>query len=189
MALITDLGVDGNGIFHPKLKHKWRVNFQGIAGDPQPLRVQAVTADRPKVRFDEVVLDRYNSKAYVAGKHEYEPVNISFEADIGGQVEQTVQQQLEIQQKLIGNGAAPRLPSAIAGSVYKFAVKLESLDGDDLVLESWLLEGAWFSNVDWGDLDYSTSDALRITATIRFDNARQLITGVTKNATGGAGSQ
>lgn len=188
MALISDLGVDGNGIFQPKLKHKWRVNFQGLAGDPQPLRVQAVTLDRPKLQFEEVVLDRYNSKAYVAGKHIFEPINITLEDDVGGLVAQTIQSQLELQQQIIGNNAAPRLPSAIGGSVYKFAVKMEMLDGDDIPLECWVVEGAFLQNVDWGDLDYATSEAIRITLTVRFDQARQLVTGVRTNATGGAGA-
>lgn len=188
MALISDLGVDGNGIFQPLLKHKWRVNFQGLAGDSQPLRVQAVTLDRPKLQYEEVVLDRYNSKAYVAGKSVFEPINITLEADIGGLVATTIQAQQELTQRITGAGAAPRLPSALAGATYKFAVKMEMLDGDNTPLESWVLEGAWFQNVDWGDLDYATSEAVRITATIRFDHARQLITGIRGNATGGAGS-
>lgn len=188
MALISDLGVDGNGIFQPKLKHKWRISFQGLAGDPQPLRVQAVTADRPKLQFEEVVLDRYNSKAYVAGKYVFEPINITLEDDVGGLVATTIQQQIEIQQQIIGNNAAPRLPSAIGGSVYKFAVKMEMLDGDDLPLEAWAVEGAWLANTDWGDLDYAASEAVRITLQVRFDHARQLVTGIRTNATGGAGS-
>ena len=35
------------------------------------------------------------------------------------------------------------------------------------------MEGCWLQNVDWGDLDYSSSEAVSITLTIRYDHARQ----------------
>lgn len=188
MAQITDLGVDGTGILQPKLKHKWRLDFQGMAGNSETLTLQAVTSDRPKMQFEEVVLDRYNSKAFIAGKHVFEPLVVTVEDDIGGGVAEAIRAQLEIQQQIIGIGAAPRLPSATAGADYKFALKQTMLDGDDTPLEIWVMEGMWISNVDWGELDYAASEAVRITLTLRFDHARDNITGVRGNATGGAGT-
>jgi len=187
MALITDLGVDGNGIAQPKLKNRWRINFLGIAGDPDPLRVQAVTFDRPKLEFAEIVLDRYNSTAYIAGKHSFQPTNVVFEDDVGGTVTKSVQDQINLQQQIIGNFPAPRLPAAIGGAIYKFAVRAEMLDGNDLVLEAWIIEGCYISSVDYENLDYTANEAMKINLVLRFDQARQVITGVRVNATGGAG--
>lgn len=187
MALITDLGVDGNGILQPLLRNRWRVNFLGLAGDPDPLRVQAITCDRPKIEFAEVKLDRYNSTAYVAGKHSFQPMNIVFEADTGGTVHTTVQNQVNLQQSITGNFSAPRLPAAIGGAVYKFAIRQEMLDGDQLVLEAWIIEGCYFANVDYESLDYTANESVKCNCTIRYDQARQLISGVVVKATGGAG--
>ena len=190
MALITDLGVDGGGIAQPRLKHKWAITFQNMAGDEEPLRLNAISADRPKLTFEEVMLDRYNSKAYVAAKHLFEPVNITFEDDLNGGVTAAIQEQLELQQNIIGLNAAPRLPSAAAGQDYKFAVKMDLLDGNQSVVETWVLEGAFIQNVDWGDVDYTTSETIKPTVTFRFDHARQNVNpdNVGGNATGGAGS-
>ena len=189
MALITDMGVRGLGgeILHPQMRHKWRLTFNGIGGliDTQPLTIQAVTCDRPKLSFEEVVLDRYNSKAYVAGKHQFEAVNATFEADISGSVSVLLRAQLELQQRIIGLGSAPRMPSARAGSDYKFSITQEMIDGDNTALETWYLEGVWIQNLDYNDLDYTSSDAVRINATFRYDHARQQITGVSGRATGG----
>jgi hypothetical protein len=64
-------------------------------------------------------------------------------------------------------------------------------------LELWILEGCWFKTVNYDSLDYSSSDAVKITTSIRFDNARQDIIGFTTEsgfpggtgtALGGAGS-
>ena len=190
MALITDLGVDGGGIAQPRLKHKWAVTFQNMAGDSDPLRLNAINASRPKLEFEEVVLDRYNSKAYIAGKHVFQTVDIQFEDDLNGGVTSAIQAQLELQQNLIGLNAAPRLPSAAAGQDYKFAVRMDLLDGNTAIVETWVLEGAYIINTDWTDVDYTTSETIKVTVTFRFDHARQSVNpdGVSGKATGGAGS-
>lgn len=188
MALITDLGVDGNGILQPILKNRWRLNFLGFAGDPDPLRVQAISFDRPKIEFAEIQLDRYNSTGYVAGKHTWQPSTMVFEADTGGLVAKSVQDQVNLQQSIIGNFPAPRLPAAIGGAIYKFAIRAEMLDGNETVLEAWILEGCYFSSIDWDNGDYTAAaETIKYTIVTRFDHARQIITGIRVNATGGAG--
>jgi len=191
MALITDLGVDGGGIAQPRLKHKWAITFQNIgAQDSEPLRLNAIQADRPKLSFEEVVLDRYNSKAYVAGKHAFEVVTITFEDDLNGGVTKALNEQLELQQSIIGLTAAPRLASAAAGQDYKFAVKMDLLDGNTAAVETWILEGTFIQNIDYMDVDYTSSESVKVTVTFRFDHARQSVNpdGVGGKATGGAGS-
>ena len=189
MATLADLGVRGVGgeILQPHLKNKWRLTFNGLGGlvSSNALTIQAITCDRPKQSFESVQLDRYNSRVYIAGKYTFEPITVTFEADVGGEVEYAVRAQQELTERIIGMQSAPRLPAALAGSDYKFSVTQEILDGDDVSLSTFYLEGAWFENVDWGDLDYAASETLKVTCTIRFDHARQEITGVRKLAVGG----
>lgn len=189
MALPLDMGVRGNGgeILHPQLKNKWRITFNGVGGvvDSQALTFQAVTCDRPKLSFEVVTLDRYNSRAYVAGKHQFDPLNITLEADIGGAVSTIIRSQLERQQRIIGMASAPRLPSALSGQDYKFSVTQEILDGDNTALEIFYIEGAWLENVDYTDLDYAASETVKIQLTLRYDHARQEILGKPGRATGG----
>lgn len=193
MALITDMGVDGVGgeVLQPMLKNRFRLRFIGLGGsrDAHALTIQAITAARPKLSFQEVVMDRYNSKVYVAGKHSFETTTVVFESDTGGKVVENVKRQLEDQQHIIGMTARHRLAAAPAGSQYKFALAIEQLDGDSIVYETWYLEGCWLQTVDWGDLDYGASETIKITLTIRYDHAREDITGVDHLAIGGtAGS-
>lgn len=189
MALLTDFGVRGNGgeILHPQMKNKWRITFHGIGGviDTTALTFQAITCDRPKLSFEKVTLDRYNSRAYIAGKHQFDPINITFESDIGGQVSALVRAQLERQQRIIGLASAPRLASARSGQNYKFAITQEILDGDNTPLETWYIEGAWIENADFTDLDYAASESLKIQLAISYDHARMGITGESGRAVGG----
>lgn len=186
MAVLKDMGINGNGdeILQPMLKNRFRVEFRGI-GDSEFLTLQAITVDRPKLSFEEVVLDRYNSRAYIAGKHTFETINVVFEADIGGGVLRALQDQLEFQQKLIGMDSRTLMPASRSGGRYKFSTIIEQLDGDTTVFETWYLDGCFLQNVDWGDLDYSASETLKVTATIRFDHARQDITGIKESAVTG----
>ena len=187
MALETDIGVDGGGILQPILKNRWKVYFLGIAGDPDPLHVQCVSTDRPKIEFAEIELDRYNSRSYVAGKYTFQPLNMVFQVDVGGTLNKTIQQQIDLQQSIIGNFPAAALPAAIGGAIYKFAIRQDWLDGNNTVLESWIYEGCWIQNTDWSNGDYTVNEAVTTTCIIRYDIARQIITGVATNATGGSG--
>lgn len=178
MAILTDMGVNGTGteILQPYLKNRFRVEFLGLESN-EYLTMQVVTADRPKLSFEEVTLDRYNSRAYIAGKHTFETINVTFECDVGGKVMEAIQSQLEHQQRLIGMGSAPLMPANRAGGRYKFTTNIKQLDGGSTIYELWMLEGCWFQNVDWGDLDYAASETVKAVATIRYDHARQLVTG------------
>ena len=183
MAVLGDMGIAGQGdeILQPMLKNRFRVEFNGL-GNAEYLTLQVVTADRPKIEFEEVTLDRYNSRAYIAGKHSFETVNIVFESDIGGGVLAAIQDQLEHQQRLIGMDSKRLMPTARSGGRYKFRTKIIQLDGDSVPLETWFLEGCFLKNVDWGDLDYTASEPVKVTATIRYDLARQQITGIKESA-------
>lgn len=193
MATINDIGIPGigTGILQPKLKNLWRVTFANLGGgaDAQPLSLQAVTVTRPTLTFDEVELNRYNSKAFVAGKHTFEPITLTVEDDISGTASRVIQEQLQAQQWLIG-AEGPFLGRGEEGSLYKFVTYLDQLDGKEQVVEKWTIEGCFIQSTDYTDLDYADSSAVQITMTIRYDHARQDLGGYDAGegvATGGAG--
>lgn len=186
MATLSQTGIPGagNGILAPKLKNRWRVlfsNFGVLDGGQSYIRdltMQAVNITRPNLSFEEVQLHRYNSVSYVAGKHTWEAINLTVEDDVTGLASRAVAAQLETQQRLIGGNLDGRwLNAAATASSYKFFTKLEMLDGDETPLETWSLEGCWLQGVDYGDMDYSASEAMTVTMTIRFDHASQKLGG------------
>lgn len=193
MSTINDIGIPGvgSGILHPKHKNRWRVTFANMGGgtDSQPVSMQAVTINRPKLTFEKVTLHRYNSVSYVAGKHSWDPMALTLQDDVSGTATTVIQAQLQKQQWLIG-AEGQWLAAAGEGSLYKFVTYLDMLDGNDQVIEKWTVEGCWLENVDYSDLDYSASDPVTIALSISFDHARQSIGGYNQGegiATGGAG--
>ena len=78
-------GAVGSGILMPKLKYRFRVSLLGgFGGQPETRvltqNVQSVT--RPQYQGDPVTIDSYNSKVYVQGKHEWQPIELVCRDDI-----------------------------------------------------------------------------------------------------------
>lgn len=186
MSTLSQVGIAGigNGVLQPKAKNRWRAIFTGLGGSsgsnvgvPNDLSLQVITATRPSISFEEVQLDRYNSRVYVAGKHTFEPCSMTVEDDITNRASHAIQTQLEQQQRLIG-ATGPWLNAAPTAYSYKFGIQLEMLDGNEAVVESWKYEGCFLQSANWGELDYSTGEKITIEISIRYDHVRQTLNSV-----------
>jgi len=141
-----------------------------------------ISVTRPSLTHDEVTLDAYNSKVYLAGKHTWEPITLTLRDDINGTVTKQIASQL---QKQLNQG----LQSApVAGRDYKFGLVIEQLDGSQpgTVIETWSLNGCFIQNANYGENNYATSDVMQITLQIRFDAAD--IHGVEQTSASGSGA-
>jgi len=173
MADLTQFGVPTTGtnaMVMPKLQYRFRVNLYDFGrnnGSTTEVTQNVISVTRPSLTHDEVTLDAYNSRAYLAGKHTWEPITLTLRDDINGTVTKHVASQL---QKQLNQG----LQSApAAGRDYKFGMVIEQLDGSQpgLVVESWSLNGCFIQNANYGENNYATSDVMQITLQIRFDSA------------------
>lgn len=185
MATLSNFGIfgAGAGILHPRLKNKFRVTFQNIGrlvpgANSRNLTMQVTNLTLPNISWQEVTLHRYNSTAYIAGKHSWEPLSVTFEDDLTGLATKVIEAQMETQQRIIGSDLDGRwLNTAATGSDYKFGMRIDQLDGDEGVVSSWIIEGAFLVSVDFGDRDYSASESATITTSIRYDHARKVESG------------
>lgn len=162
-------GATGSGILMPKLKYRFRVSFLGGFGGEAESRtltqnVQNVT--RPKITYEEVTIDSYNSRSYIQGKHSWESISVTIRDDITNSVSKLVGAQVQRQ----FNHFQQSTPAA--GNDFKFDMQIEVLDGVNAgASEVWFLEGCFLTNVDYSDGDYSANDPVTITMTVRYDNA------------------
>jgi hypothetical protein len=157
-----------NGMFMPKIRHRFRVrviNFGPISGGLE-LTQQVMTADRPQVQFNAAQIHSYNSRMYYAEKPEWQSINIEVRDDITNSVSRLVGHQLQKQMNFFEQ------TSVAAGINYKFTTLLEILDGgNEEVFEQWTLEGCFLEQVNYQQLDYSSSDPVTIQLQVRYDNA------------------
>lgn len=158
----------------PKLQYRFRVLFLnfGVGGSTQELTRQVVDVARPQVSFTEIPIDIYNSKLYLAGKHEWQMTTINLRDDATGSVARLVGQQIQKQMDFVEQA------SAATGQDYKFQINYEVLDGGNgtatpTVLETWEMYGCFLQNVNYNTLNYGENNPVTISLSIRFDNAIQ----------------
>jgi hypothetical protein len=163
-------GAGRGGILMPKVKNRFRVmatNF-GIPSGSIALTQQVISVGRPNVNFNPVMVDSYNSKAYYAGKAEWEAVTLTVRDDVTNSVSALVGAQLQRQMNFFDQTVP------LAASNYKFGLIMDTLDGgDDTVLEEWIFEGCFLATANYETFDYASADAMTIEMSIRYDNVTQ----------------
>ena len=175
VPLNTNDSKDTQGLLMPKLKYRFRVTFEnfGVSTPRTELTKQVIDFTRPEVSFEEMVLDIYNSRVKLAGKHTWGDVTVNLRDDAVGNVSRLVGEQLQKQFDFMEQS------SARSGIDYKFITRCEMLDGGNganvpVVLETWELYGCYLNSVNYNDLNYGTSEAATITMALKFDNAIQI---------------
>jgi hypothetical protein len=174
VPLASDQSSPTQGLLMPKLKYRFRITFEnfGVSTPRTELTKQVVDFARPSVSFEEMPIDLYNSKMYLAGKATWETTTINLRDDAGGNVSRLVGEQLQKQMDFMEQA------SASSGIDYKFVTKCEILDGGNgvyvpTVLETWELYGCFLQSANYNDLTYGESAPVTISLTMRFDNAVQ----------------
>jgi hypothetical protein len=167
------------GLLMPKLKYRFRlsfINFGVSSNNVIELTKQVQDAKRPSVKFNPVTVDIYNSKVYFQGKPEWDETSVTLRDDQAGNISKMVGEQIQKQFDF------QEQASAASGIDYKFTLQIDILDGGNgavtpNVLESWALYGCFLTSVDYGELNYNSSDPMTVALSIRYDNAEQLPAG------------
>jgi uncharacterized lipoprotein YmbA len=181
MAVLNNLSVplEGGGIrgtLMPKLQYRFRVNFTNMGnGDTSQVTHNVISVQRPNMSHEEVVVDTYNSKIYLAGKHSWEPITIELRDDIDSNASKVLDSQVAKQIDMATQS------SSRAGTSYKFEVTIENLDGGNPapeVLDIWELTGCYIANLTYNESNYSSGGEYQsISVQIKFDNAAHTVGG------------
>jgi|TARA_B100002019_G_scaffold141335_1_gene121733 hypothetical protein len=174
VPLDSNASASNQGLLMPKLQYRFRVSLEnfGVSTPTTELTKQVVDVSRPNVSFEQITLDVYNSKVYLAGKHTWEPITLNLREDVSNNVQKLVGEQLQKQFDFFEQS------SAASGADYKFVTRIEILDGGNGantagVLETFELYGCYLESANYNQLAYATSDAVTVALTIRYDNAIQ----------------
>jgi hypothetical protein len=172
--LASDQSSPSQGLLMPKLKYRFRVEFQnfGVSSPITELTKQVIDFKRPDVSFADITVPIYNSTLKLAGKYTWAPVTCNIRDDAAGTVSKLIGEQVQKQFDFLEQS------SASSGIDYKFTTILEMLDGGNgthapITLETWTMLGCYLQSVSYGDVNYGESDVVKIAMTIQFDNAVQ----------------
>ena len=175
VPLASGDSASNQGLLMPKLQYRFRVTLEnfGVSTPTTELTKQVIDVTRPNVSFEQMTLDVYNSRVYLAGKHTWEPITLNLREDVNNNVQKLVGEQLQKQFDFYEQS------SAASGQDYKFTTRIEILDGGNgantpTVLETFELYGCYLESANYNQLAYSNStDPVSIALNIQYDNAVQ----------------
>ena len=174
VPLDSNASASNQGLLMPKLQYRFRVSLEnfGVSSPSTELTKQVMDVTRPNVSFDQMTVDIYNSRVYLAGKHTWEPITLNLREDVSNNVQKMVGEQLQKQFDFFEQS------SAASGADYKFVTRIEILDGGNgvyspNVLETFELYGCFITNANYNSLAYSANEPVTVSLTIKYDNAIQ----------------
>ena len=154
--------IDANEImftaFEPKLKNRYVMNLNGL---PAYL---VKTMARPSITFEEVELHHINVKRYVHGKATWEPIEITLYDPVVPSAAQGVMEWIRLHHESVTGRDG-------YSDFYKKDIDFQVLGPVGDVVEEWKLKGAFIQAANFNDLDYSSSDPVDISLTLRCDYA------------------
>ena len=145
--------------YEPKRVNRFILRFPSSLGINEWF-VQS--AARPKAKINVTPIPFLNTSTYVAGRFEWETMQVTFRDPIGPSAAQALMEWF----RLHAESVTGRMGYA-AG--YKKDIELELLDPTGVVVEKWILQGTFLSDLDFQNLDYSRDDLSTIQCTLRMD--------------------
>lgn len=163
MGIPMGIGLLGDPNLIIKRKFRWtlqfRLNCNGQIVEENFVKV----AGRPNISIESTELNFLNEKNFIPGKATWETITVSY-LDVAGNELLSLWDWLasvyDYTNKNRWMGAAQKDYTATG------YLLLYSGCGDPL--ESWTLENAWPEAINFGDLDYSSSDPAEIELTLRY---------------------
>ena len=145
--------------YEPKKQNRFILRFPSSLGINEWF---IMSTSRPTINIGAVEIPFLNTSTFVAGRFTWDTIDVTFKDPIGPSAAQALMEWV----RLHAESVTGRMGYA-AG--YKKNVELEMLDPAGVVIEKWILEGTFLTNVNFGSLDYNSEDIAEITATLRPD--------------------
>lgn len=190
MPLKMGIGEIGNEQMIFKRRFRWVLYL----GDGQEFW-WAKMAGRPSLTVEETEIHHLHERHMISGKPTWDSVSMTvydckFRGDYSS-AEKSLHDWLNSVWKFSKEvnpttGTYAFMDMGDMDQEYKQDMTLKMLDGHGGVMETWWLLGSWPSTVNWGEVDYSSSDTADVDITVRFDRA-EWRSGDASFASGGAG--
>jgi hypothetical protein len=120
------------------------------------------TTSRPSLKINSTEIQFLNTSTFVAGRFNWNALPVKFRDPIGPSAAQAVMEWV----RLCAESVTGRMGYA-AG--YKKNVDLEMLDPTGVVVEKWILEGTFLTDINFDTLNYSQDGLATISCQMRMD--------------------
>jgi hypothetical protein len=145
--------------FEPKMKHRFIMEIDGIES------YMIKTANRPNIQFEVVELNHINVKRKLKGKGDWQELEITlYDPIVPSGAQQVMEWVRTSHESLTGRDGY--------AAFYKKDVNIYMLGPVGDKVEQWTLKGAFITNAQFGELDWSNAtDVAEITLTLNYDYA------------------
>jgi hypothetical protein len=145
--------------YEPKRQNRFILRFPSSLGINEWF---VESTKRPSIKIASTEIQFLNTSTYVAGRFNWDEMTVKFRDPIGPSASQALMEWF----RLHAESVTGRMGYA-AG--YKKDIDLEMLDPTGVVVEKWLLEGCFLTDLNFGELDYSRDDLANIACSLRMD--------------------
>ena len=170
------MGIGPVGVGDPEVvfKRKFRWTLEVIGGGNCPFRVPAYfvkVAARPNISFEETEINYLNDKTWIPGKASWEAITVTYidvAGNLGGDAAGGNLGLYDWLTNVFDFTSPTRKFMNSKRRNYAGVMEIILWDGCGDKLEVWRLLDAWPQAINFGDLDYSSSDTVDIELTIRY---------------------
>ena len=172
---LGDLG-QPNVIFKRKFRWGFRVDF---CGDSIPEHFVKIAA-RPNISIEETEINVKNAKTWIPGKASWEQITVQYYDVVNAAGSGSQPGIMALYSwlssvydfRLEGGGIRGQLNMGAAVQDYAGQATLKMYDGCGVAMETWRLWDAWPQAINFGDLDYASSEEATVELTLRYSDVQ-----------------
>jgi hypothetical protein len=160
----------------PKRNYRWNIIFPDPNGNLGQLTYALKKANKPKGSFKEAFHAYLNHKFYYPGRFEWDTIQLTFASITKPDATHLINKVMIDAGYGVPSAAAPNGSQVATPGKRKFAgaigqyFKINQLDADGHVIESWKINNPFFTSISFGDgLSYEDENIVEIQCTVRYD--------------------
>ena len=170
MAEKIPMGIGNLGFKNIVFKRKFRFTFElfDICGGLSVPKHYVKLAARPNLSVEETELNFLNAKTWIPGKAAWETITVTY-IDVATADAAPLFTWLAS----VYNFTDPiNLQMGSARSDYTATGVIKMWDGCGQLIEIWQMKDVWPTAINFGDLDYASSEEATIELTLRYSNVK-----------------
>lgn len=166
------MGIGALGFNNTIFKRKFRFTFEvtGVCNGGRIPPSFVKVAARPSLSIEETEVNYLNAKTWIPGKAAWETINVTYIDAIDPQNIQYFKPLFDWLSSVYAFHKPYELPMGSSRNDYAAVGILKMFDGCGSLLETWELNDMWPTSVNFGDLDYASSDEATIDLTLRYSS-------------------
>jgi len=170
------MGIGALGFNNTIFKRKFRYTFTitGICGNQGAFvpKSYVKTAARPNLAIEETEINFLNAKMFIPGKATWETITVTYIDAVNPSNIGSFKPLWDWMASLYDFTDPINLKMGSMRRDYSATGILDMYDGCGTLIETWQLNNMWPTAIDFGELDYSSSEECTIALTLRYSDVK-----------------